>query len=317
MEQPYQEARIALTFLETHRIKPNAMNFEFALDLVQRPTTELAVAVKGLLSDGFRLTPDIIVKLQANHRWTRADPAPTELEQSVDRNAQRLGTLANDAQDITQSLQRDVTTMAEVAEGWPSTDYFVQRLTGAERDLADLRAQVAELRVAVAPALSTASVVEGDTDGLTRVLNQQGGRDFLQRLAAEGRPFALMMLSIDGLETINARYGRAVGDNVVNAFATTLRQTFPEGEPIRWAGNAFIVATAELGLAAASTAVDEALASFAARRFKLRGTGDWIGVVTASAGIAAGRAEEGDAVFDRAESNLATAIRSGGNSVHA
>jgi diguanylate cyclase len=310
MKSIYANARMAVAFLEVHDLEPRGETFEIAYDITANPTTDFARAIAEEIDAGVRLTPEILAKLHTRFdRAHRATDVATR-ERSVERRASRLNTLTSDAQDITRTLGHDVTALAKQADNWPSTEDLVVRLSDAERDLSELRAEFAKLRDDV---VATPGGEEDlDHDSLTRLLNRNGGGPVLDKLASEG-PFILVMFGIDTLDPINARYGRAVGDNILNALATTLRQTFASSDVIRWSGNRFIVATADLSFAAARLVAEDVLSSFSARRFKLRGTGEWIGIVTASAGIAMGSPGAIDATLELARHNMQTALENGGN----
>jgi diguanylate cyclase len=311
MKSIYANARMAVAFLEVHDLEPTGENFEVAYDIIANPTTEFARAIAVEVDDGLRLTPEGLANIQERFDRTPRKTDVATRERSVEHRASRLDTLTSDAQDITRTLGQDVTTFAQQAESWPSTEDLVDRLTDAERDLSDLRAEFAKLRDDV----TSVPLGDGDVDrdGLTRLLNRNGGGPVLERLANGERPFIVAMFAIDNLDPINARYGRAVGDNILNALATTLRQTFETDDLMRWSGNGFVVATAELSSAAARLVTEDVLGSFAARRFKLRGTGEWIGAVTASAGIAMGNPAELGPALDLAKRNMEKALENGGN----
>ncbi|RYD24729.1 MAG: hypothetical protein EOP89_10760, partial [Lysobacteraceae bacterium] len=200
---------MAVAFLEVHDLEPRGETFEIAYDITANPTTDFARAIAEEIDAGVRLTPEILAKLHTRFdRAHRATDVATR-ERSVERRASRLNTLTSDAQDITRTLGDDVTALAKQADNWPSTEDLVVRLSDAERDLSQLRAEFAKLRDDV---VATPGGEEDlDHDSLTRLLNRNGGGPVLDKLASEG-PFILAMFGIDTLDPINARYGRAVGD---------------------------------------------------------------------------------------------------------
>ncbi|MEC3910897.1 diguanylate cyclase [Sphingobium sp. CR2-8] len=233
-------------------------------------------------------------------------------ERTVARQADELGTLTSDAHDLTEALGRDVGIIVNQPDrSLINTDNLVTRLSAAERELAELRDDFMTLRNAIDnPGQPRADV---DQDELTRALNQTGAWRVLEPLLREGHSYVLIMFVIDDLVSINAKFGREVGDNVLNAFAATLRQEFPKEDLIRWNGNEFLIVATDIAATAARIQTDEALAAFAARRLRLRGTGEWIGTVTASAGIVTSRGEEPEAILELARSSALSAVEQGGN----
>ncbi|MHA6722302.1 GGDEF domain-containing protein [Sphingomonas sp. RS2018] len=254
----------------------------------------------------------------------------------VSRQSAELGELTTGALTLTSELGRDVGAFVADREAWPvSADSFATRLSDAERELAEMRREIAALRgritsgddtrtpgdafalddgAAISAAMPTrgpAKSLDPNTDPLTDALNQRGARAILAQLAHYDRGFALVLVRLDDLAGLNERYGRAVGDNVLNACATTLRDAFEDQELIRWSGNEFVVVLMDIALSIVRDGVRDALDALATRRLRLRGSGEPIGVVTASAAIMIGRQEEGLAMIERARKKLEDSIERG------
>lgn len=312
MKAFFELAREALDFLERHHLDPDAANYEFALRYMKNPGSELAREVNEQTYGGLRLTSDAMLKLVERHSLRSLSTALDERERTVARHTEELNTLTSDAHELTEALGRDVGTMVKHSEDWPkSTGDLVTRLSDAERDLAELRNEFLALRNEVS--VSVQRRENADRDELTQALNQSGARKMFDQVAEHGRTYVMMMFSIDNLIGVNDRFGRGVGDNVLNAFAATLRQVFPDEELIRWTGNEYIIIATDLATAAARLLVDDALAALRARQLKLRGTGEWIGTVTASAGIVVRQGESPEAVLANVRSNVLLAAAHGGN----
>jgi diguanylate cyclase len=65
----------------------------------------------------------------------------------VTRQAEELGALTSDAQELTSALERDVGTIVARSDDSPQArGDFIARLSDAERDLAELRAEFAKLQ---------------------------------------------------------------------------------------------------------------------------------------------------------------------------
>lgn len=247
-------------------------------------------------------------------RYTANESSMTigDRERTVARQTEELGTLTSDAHDLTEALGRDVGMIVNQPDhSLINTGNLVTRLSAAEHDLADLRDELATLRNAIN--LPTQPRADSGHDELTNALNQTGAWRVLEPLLRDSHSYVLIMFVIDDLVSINARFGREVGDNVLNAFATTLRQEFTKEDLIRWNGNEFLILVTDASAMAARIQADEALAAFAARRLRLRGTGEWIGAVTASAGIVTSRGEEPEAILELARSSALAAAEQGGN----
>jgi diguanylate cyclase len=313
MQEIFEQARKALDFLEQHRLDPTAGNYAFALYYIKNPESDLAEAVDFQTQDGVRLSAASMLKIAERYSPSSSNTSLDQRERTVARQAEELGTLTSDAHDITAALGRGVGAFAEQVDEWPKgTDDLVVRLSDAERELADLRDAFRTLRDEVAGAGRHA---EDADDEVVQALDQSGARQILNPLIVNGRPYVMMMFSIDDLAGINERFGRTVGTNVLSAFAATLREVFPEAELIRWTGNEFMIVTTGYISKVARLMAEEALAALRARRLKLRGSGEWIGPVTASAGIVVGQGEPLDAVLSRVRASKQEAAAQGGGMV--
>jgi diguanylate cyclase len=185
---------------------------------------------------------------------------------------------------------------------------LAMRIAATERDIAMLRDQVATLRALLQGG-------DADHDKLTHALNQTGARRILDEIGQEDRRFVVLMFGIDRLVGINREFGHSVGDNILNAFAAKLQQTFPEQEAIRWGGNEFIVVIPGQTITAVRVAAEEALQLLAERNFRLRGSGESIGRVTASAAIVPDHVGNFEVILREARGKIEIAMAAGGNRV--
>lgn len=64
---------------------------------------------------------------------------------------------------------------------------------------------------------------ESTTDALTSLLNRRGLTKALDELASTGTPLAIVLIDIDHFKSVNDRHGHDVGDGVLRALATLMR----------------------------------------------------------------------------------------------
>lgn len=310
MKAAFDRAREALNFLESHQLDPVPVYYALALAHVSDPTGELSRDIARRTDGGIRLTSEEAAELAERH----LDHAIGQRERTMARQTATLGNLTSDAHDLTSALGRDVEEIAGRADDLPAaTEDFVERLSQAERELAEMRGAIAQLKDQIAS--GDRRTPDGDRDTLTQALNQGGARQMLDAIAIQDRDYTLLLFLLDDLVALNERYGRGVGDNVVNALAATLRQVFPHNELIRWSGNEFVVVLPDIAPSAARALATEALAALESRRLRLRGSGEWIGVVTASAGLAIGGKDSLPDVMAEARTRATAASQQGGNTV--
>jgi diguanylate cyclase (GGDEF)-like protein len=98
--------------------------------------------------------------------------------------------------------------------------------------------------------------IDAATDALTGHWNRRALDDVLkqqvERRAATGRPFSILMLDIDFFKNINDEFGHMVGDDVLRAFAQRLREFLRSADVCaRFGGEEFVVVLPETSLATA------------------------------------------------------------------
>lgn len=156
------------------------------------------------------------------------------------------------------------------------------------------------------------------SDPLSGLLNRRGfeerGNARLARRVAEHAPTSLVLADLDHFKDINDKYGHAVGDRVIAAFGTTLRELAGEGAITgRIGGEEFAVILPGRGSAQAQSFAESVRISFA--NVAIAGLAKATSF-TASFGIS--EWEEGDTLsrmLDRADVALYRAKDNGRNNV--
>lgn len=98
--------------------------------------------------------------------------------------------------------------------------------------------------------------LDAATDALTGHWNRRALDDILaqqvERHAATGRPFSILMLDIDFFKHINDEFGHLVGDDVLRAFAQALRGFLRAADfCVRFGGEEFVVVLPDTSLSTA------------------------------------------------------------------
>ena len=152
-------------------------------------------------------------------------------------------------------------------------------------------------------------------DTLTGIANRRAldahTEEALARCARNGEVLWLFMIDVDHFKAVNDTFGHAVGDQVLAAFASQLRDCLRQGDFIaRLGGEEFVILV--------PNASREAVAAFAERlrRAIAAGIHPDVGRVTASLGVAGScPGERADALFARADAALYRAKSGGRNRV--
>ncbi len=83
---------------------------------------------------------------------------------------------------------------------------------------------------------------QANHDDLTQLFNRRAVYHWLQQQVAQQRPLVCLLMDIDNFKEINDKYGHNIGDNVIQALATTANRLVRNSNGIvgRWGGEEFI-----------------------------------------------------------------------------
>jgi diguanylate cyclase len=197
------------------------------------------------------------------------------------------------------------------------THSMIDRTRGVEEQLRIACEEIRQLRDSLAEAQDAAN-----HDALTGLPNR---RALDTRLAAAvetaretRRSFAIAICDIDHFKTFNDRFGHQIGDEVIKFVATSLAKD--GGERLfaaRYGGEEFVVLFEGSNASQAGAEVDRIRAAIGARDLKINATGQTLGRLTFSAGVAELSLDDdgSSAMLKRADVALYEAKRSGRNRV--
>ena len=162
---------------------------------------------------------------------------------------------------------------------------------------------------------------ESLTDPLTSLANRKYFDQSLDKLIAQsvasGEPMALLLTDIDHFKAFNDTFGHLTGDQVLRLVALSVKQNV-KGQDIaaRYGGEEFAVILPSTTLRAALTVADHIRRAVMTKELMKRSTGEHLGRVTVSIGVATLRkGETAQSLIERADGCLYTAKRCGRNRV--
>jgi diguanylate cyclase len=162
---------------------------------------------------------------------------------------------------------------------------------------------------------------ESLTDPLTSLSNRKSFDSSLVKAIAAAKernePLSLMMADVDHFKQFNDKFGHLTGDQVLRLVATAMKQNV-KGQDIaaRYGGEEFVIALPKTELRSAATVAEQIRRAVMAKELMKRSSGQRLGRVTISTGIAFLR--PGDTVqtlIERADACLYAAKRLGRNRV--
>jgi len=162
---------------------------------------------------------------------------------------------------------------------------------------------------------------ESLTDPLTTLANRKFFDIELGRAMAEAKqknePLSLLMTDIDNFKAFNDKYGHLTGDQVLRLVAMSVKQNVKAHDiAARYGGEEFMVALPNTPLHEAIALADHIRHAVMTKELMKRSSGERLGRITISIGVAALRAEDTpQSLLERADGCLYAAKRHGRNRV--
>jgi diguanylate cyclase len=209
-----------------------------------------------------------------------------------------------------ESLRAIVESLVATANEMRQSNHALEeRLTASKEEINQLQENLAVVRN------------ESLTDPLTSLANRKHFDERLQQCMAEAEerrePLSLVMTDIDHFKNFNDNWGHLTGDQVLRLVAISMKQNV-KGQDIaaRYGGEEFAVILPNTVLRSALTVADHIRRAVMGKELMKRSTGQNLGRVTISLGVATAR--KGDtlqSLIARADACLYAAKRNGRNRV--
>jgi diguanylate cyclase len=161
--------------------------------------------------------------------------------------------------------------------------------------------------------------VEAITDPVTGIANRKHFQDMLQKSVetadAQKTPLSLVVIDIDHFKRFNDLYGHLTGDQVLRLVSMTMREQVKSKATLaRFGGEEFGIILPDTALGDARAVAEEIRRSVLNRELVKRSTGESLGKITVSIGVAAFRHNElGTTLLERADQCMYVAKRTGRN----
>jgi len=256
----------------------------------------------------------------------RIDNVGSKVMDEIEQVMGMLGAAAGSASDYTQNLTNAARTLgldtddtgvrAIVETLVTATSEMQQNNQALEARLSASKQEIDQLQENL-EAVRTESL----TDPLTTLANRKSFDDALVHAIAEARasnaPMSLLLTDIDHFKKFNDTFGHLTGDQVLRLVAISVKQNV-KGQDIaaRYGGEEFAIVLPNTVLRDAMTVADHIRCTVMAKELMKRSTGEHLGRVTISAGVAMLRPDDTpQTLIERADACLYTAKRNGRNQV--
>src|SRR3989339_831632 len=318
--------RLALTYIAKYNLPANPVNYTVWYEYVAGKNMKLKKAIDASLDAAGPISADnveslyqkyvadgdriVISKLLTKIALMLKDITGHVLETEGDLagHGQNLGELANqisEAHNYNQIKGIVDQMIVETKELVDSGKRLQTRMKISSEDLKQLQQELEK------------SQQEAQTDALTSLLNKRGfeKRFELERIRAKQNetPFSIIMVDIDHFKKVNDTFGHLVGDSLLKSVANILKSQLRKNDiASRYGGEEFLILLPETGIDGATAAAQKIKDNLAKKEWKLKETGESMGRVTVSMGIALYRLNEPEeALIKRADDALYLAKNNG------
>jgi diguanylate cyclase len=324
-------AKTALALMSECGVLPTPDNFELFYTYASGSNPGLGKALDALISARKPFTSEVLDDLRgrclSSARTMHAlDNASTTVAATLNTVMEKLEAAGRDAGDYgralsrasgelggeqsPEDLRRFVDTLITATHTMEQrTKVLEEELNNSSQQVSNLKAQLEDVRR------------ESLTDGLTGVANRKA---FDKELIAAiedaretGEPMALLMCDIDHFKRFNDTWGHQTGDRVLRLVAESMSENIKGRDTLaRFGGEEFAVILRRTTIANAAALADQLRISVESKKLVKKSTGDVLGTITISLGVAALSGEDTPAsLIQRSDACLYRAKNRGRNRV--
>jgi diguanylate cyclase len=319
----------ALELMKTYGSSADPRSYEVWYTYVSGHKPALNEAIKKITAEHGSLSTSHIDKLYDEHLAAQRAARDTEkasifmlgeIEQVMEMIDTALGSTAKYGESL-QAFSDDLTGPVDrnrvrdlIATVVRATHQVTDTNQQLEARLKETRGEIETLRETL-----ECVRVEAVTDPVTGISNRKHFQDMLHKSAeisdAQRAPLTLIVIDIDHFKRFNDLYGHLTGDQVLRLVSMTMREQVKSKATLaRFGGEEFGIILPDTGLPAARAIAEAIRQSVLNRELVKRSTGESLGKITISVGVATLRhGEGGTSLLDRADQCMYVAKRTGRN----
>ncbi len=321
----------AFAHIRGHRSAAYPRAYELWYTYVTGHHPALMRAINELLRKFGRVTQseldDIYDRFINTNRFTaEAERATLRLLNQMDNVGDALETAKGEINEYRGTLNDSVDVMDHgvdeerlrvIVKQLSASTRRMSKLNGKLADqLADAKSEVLELREAL-EAIRTESQIDPVTTLVNRMFFDTALADALRHAQRTGDTLSLLMTDIDHFKKFNDTFGHLTGDQVLRLVAVSIKQNVKGLDTAaRFGGEEFAIILPGCDLPGATQVAEQVRKAVQARELVKRSTGENLGRVTISIGVATFRKEDTPVtIVERADNALYAAKRGGRNMV--
>ncbi len=313
-------------FLRANRLDPNPVNYDLAYQFFCSDDPALTASIDAAIARDGLLRPEVAKELSnAAANQVSAELLDTLIGAAKQSMTVAAGLVVQSTADVKaygSALERGA---AAFDGGQPSrainllvdlTRSMIDKTEDAERRLREMGDQMESLRGNLAEAQATA-----ESDPLTGLANRRAFQarlmEAMTQASSENYPLSVAFCDIDHFKLVNDNHGHDTGDRILRLVADALSEGAGEDTFVgRYGGEEFLILFDGIMARRAAMRVDEIRDELSNRSLVSRTTGESLGTITFSSGIA--QLEPGEGAGDllrRADEALYKAKNAGRNRV--
>ena len=311
-----------------HGLEPSPSNFDLChrylsgRDGELNATIDRAIAKDGGLSEA--VASAISAKLDSGLSTDELSRIADDAQNYLDQMSAILSKSGDDARDYGQALETEAAGLTRSSSPVVSVETLVsltrsmiEKAQAAEEDLRRTEVQMSAMRKDLASAQQKAN-----SDPLTGLPNRRALDQHLRGAFENARrantPLALAICDIDHFKQFNDTHGHQIGDEVIKFVGSSLGR--PANNDIfaaRYGGEEFVLVFERAAAADALPVLDKIRATIAARELKVTHTGQSLGRLSFSGGIAHLNLHDSPgSILKRADAALYQAKQGGRNRIN-
>lgn len=300
-EQAQSYAEKTLDLLRDQNIPPNPRNFAVWYSYVNEKYPDLKKALDVLLSNKQTFTSQKNEEIYDKY-FTHSEEGVAlqetskQIEEQVGRVLEMMGDASGGVENFGQSLQDGLGAIAdskgledirsavqslamETQKMQQSNSMLQEKLKASSQEIASLRQNLEDVQR------------EAMTDALTGIANRKMFDATLRQRAMEAMeddaPLCLALTDIDFFKKFNDTYGHQTGDQVLKLVARILQGNVKGNDlAARYGGEEFALVLPNTVMEDARTLCDKIRDAVSSKRIRNRSTGEEMGNITLSIGIA-------------------------------
>ncbi len=322
-----KHAKSALSLMDEQRIPAYPSNFDIWYAYFSGRYPELASVLDALLRNKQAFTDQRNAELYEQFFSTQTETevvteAGASIEAAVSQVLQFIGQAGDDTNRYGKALtsysgQLDKTERAEdlreiVSSIMSETRRMEKRHKKLEEDLGSSSQEITELREKLRSVRRQARI-----DPLTGLANRKHFDSRLRQLVREardqGEPLSLLMIDIDHFKAVNDKWGHLMGDHVLKLVSRMMVESI-KGRDLaaRYGGEEFAIILPQTLSDGAMALAEQVRATIADKEIVIKKTGQSVGTVTISLGVATYRDGESLVKLIRRADKALYAAKAGG-----